>query len=70
MKYMGEVWWGETWQGLEIRVHSVSHCLCLDQQTFVYQIFAFPFPCELPSSPLKSQITTPHNLLSLAEDAI
>ena len=32
-KNMGYVWSGE--QGLEVRVHSVSHCLCLAQQTFI-----------------------------------
>ena len=38
---------------------SAFHCLCLAQQTFIYQTFAFPSPCQLPSSPLKSQTTTP-----------
>ena len=33
-------------------------CLCVTQQTFIYQIFVFPSPCELPSSPLKFQTTT------------
>ena len=42
---------------------SVSHPLCRAQGTFVYQRFAFPSPCELPSSASKSQITTPRILL-------
>ena len=42
-----------------VKFLSVSYYLCLAQQTLVYQIFAFPAPCELPSSPLKSQATTP-----------
>ena len=54
------------WVNSEMKVHTVSHCLCLAQQTFVYQTFAFLSPCELPSSPLKSQ----HPLLSSAEDGI
>ena len=41
-----------------MRVHLMSYCLCVAQQTFVYQILVFPSPCELPSSPLKSQTTT------------
>ena len=32
--------------GLEIRGHSVSHCHCIAQQTFIYQRFAFSSPCE------------------------
>ena len=56
---------GETGQGLEIRVHSVSYCLCVAQRTFVYQTFAFPSSCELPSSSLKSQTTTPNIHLCL-----
>lgn len=32
------------------------------QQTFVYQIFVFPAPCQLLSSPLKSQIPFPNIL--------
>ena len=58
----------ETQQGLEIRFHSVSYCLCTAQQIFIYQTFAFPSPCELPSSSLRSQTTTP--LLSLAVDGV
>ena len=45
----------ETHQDLEIRVHSVSHCLCTAQQTFIDQIFALPSPCELHSSSSKFQ---------------
>ena len=51
---------GETRQGLEIRVLSVSHYLCLAQQTFIYQTCVFLSPYELPSSPVKSQSTTPN----------
>ena len=39
-------------------------------QTFVYQTFAFPFPCELPSSTMMSQHPPGHFLLALVEDAI
>ena len=28
-------------------------------EAFFYPTFAFPSPCELPASPLKSQTTTP-----------
>ena len=37
---------GETGQGLEIRIHSGPKdlCLCTALQTFIHQIFAFPFP--------------------------
>lgn len=31
-----------TWQGLETKVLSVSHCPCMAWQAFVYQTFAFP----------------------------
>ena len=56
---------------VEMRVHLMSYCLCVAQQTFVYQILVFPSPCELPSSPLKSQTTTRNILfLSLAKDGI
>ena len=60
---LGEI--GEAQQGLEIRAHSVSSCFCLTQQTFVYQTSAFSFPRKLPSSPLRSQTTTPNILLCL-----
>lgn len=39
------------------RVHSVSHCFGMTQQTFIYQTFAFPSLHESPSSLLKSQTT-------------
>ena len=42
---------------------SVSHPLWRVQETFIYQRFAFPSPCELPSSASESQITTPKVLL-------
>ena len=45
-----------THQGLETEVFSVSHCLCLAQQTFVYQTPVFLSPWKLPSSPLKSHL--------------
>ena len=51
---------GNSRQGLEIRVHSVSCCLCLPQQTL-----AFPSPCELSSSTWRSQTTTPNILFCL-----
>ena len=55
---------GHTQQGLGIRVHSVSHCLCEPPlQTSVDQIFTFPLLYELPSSPLRSQTTTSHIFL-------
>ena len=45
-----------THQGLETEVFSVSHCLCLAQQTFVYQTPLFLSPWKLPFSPLKSPL--------------
>ena len=36
----------------------VSHCLCMAQN--IYQTFAFLTPCELPSSHLKPQTSTPN----------
>ena len=42
-----------------------SHCPLMAQQTFVYKTFTFWSPCKLPSSPLKSQISTPNILLCL-----
>ena len=41
------------------------HCLCRAQEKFIHQTFAFPSPCELPSSPLKSQTSTPNILFCL-----
>lgn len=32
--------------------------LCMAQQRFIYQTFAFPSPCKLPTFSLKSQTTT------------
>ena len=62
---------GEIVEGLEINIQSVSRCFCMRQQAFIYQTFEFFFPpCELSSSSLKSQISTPNILLSLAEDGI
>ena len=55
----------ETQEGLNIRVHSSSHCLFRAQQTFIYQTFAFPVPCELSFSPVKSQTTVPNILFCL-----
>ena len=55
----------EAWPGPESRVHSGAHCLGLAQQTFIDQTFAFPSPCEVPPSHLKSQTTTPNILLCL-----
>ena len=50
---------GETWQGPDIRAHSVSCCLCLAQQTSVYQTLSFPSACQLPSTTqLPPQTTT------------
>lgn len=37
---------------------SLSHCFCQSSAKFVYQAIAFPFSCELPSSPLTSQTMT------------
>ena len=48
----------ETRQGIKTRVHSMPHCFCLARQKFIYQTFAFTSPCQLPSSPLKSQMTS------------
>ena len=45
-------------RGKKVIVHSVSQCLCMTQQTFVYQPFDFPPLYELPSSPLTFQATT------------
>ena len=45
-------------KGRKIIVYFVSQCLCMTQQTFVYQAFDFPSLCELPSSLLSSQATT------------
>ena len=60
---------GENYQGLEIRVRSVTHCLCMAQQTFLYQTFAFPSPCVcLPIEVPKDYCQL--SLLSLAEDGI
>ena len=55
----------DNWAGQKTRVHSVSHFLCRTQQTFVYQMSAFPSPCQLPSSLLKSQMTIPNLLFCL-----
>ena len=55
---------GEIQQSLDIRVLSLSHCLCRAQQTFIYQTFVFPSQCELSSSPLKFQSTTANLLCS------
>ena len=49
-------WRGNSSVGLEIRVHSVFHGLCLAQQTLVYYRLPFPSPCQLPSSPLAWRI--------------
>ena len=38
---------------------SMSHCLHMAQQTFVYLTTVFPMSCEQPSSPLKSQAPPP-----------
>ena len=35
-------------------------------QTFIYQTVAFPSPCELPSSPLKSQTSTSFSQFRIA----
>lgn len=51
---MDQVWW----ETLEISVISGSHCLCRSANIYLPNI-AFPTPCELPSSPLKSQTTPP-----------
>ena len=67
-RYLQRIWarcGGQTQQGLQIRVRSVSHCVCLAQKPFIYQTFAFSSPCQLPSSPLKSQTSTPNNLFCL-----
>ena len=49
---------GKTWQGLKIRVHFVSHCFCMAQQTFIYQTFALLY--KLPSSPLRPKTIIPN----------
>ena len=41
MKYMGEVWWGETWQGLEITVHTYLKCLLTQHLLFHLQVNCF-----------------------------
>ena len=58
--------WGLGWwrQGLELRVYCVPFSL-LGPQTFIYQAFAFPTPCQWPSFPFKSQTTTLNILLCL-----
>ena len=50
---------------LQISVHFVSHSLSVAQQTFIYETFAFPSSYKLPSSPVKSQNTTPNILFCL-----
>ena len=50
--------WRNLAEILEIRIYSASHRLDMTQQTFVYQTFAFPSSCELPSSSLRSQTPT------------
>ena len=47
---------------------SGSHYLCLAQQTFIYQTFAFASPSELPSPAFGSPKSLP--LLSLAKDGV
>lgn len=54
-KEYGYVWSGNRTGG---RVHAVSHCVCLAQQTFTHQTFVLPSSCELPFLPLKSQAPT------------
>ena len=55
-KNVSQVCWGNS---AESRVHSASHCLSA-QETFLSQIVVFSSPCELPSSPLRSQTNSPN----------
>lgn len=57
---------GATRQGLETKVFSLSHCLCIGWQTVVYQVFVFLSPWELPFFPLKTQTPTPFPLATIA----
>ena len=61
---MGQVWCGKL--GRAYRSEFACVLLSLQaQETFIFQTFAFPSPCELPSFPLKSQTTAPYILFCL-----
>ena len=49
----------------DYHLSSLGPCLCKTQQALIYQTFAFPSPCELPSSPLQSQLTASDTLSHL-----
>ena len=57
-------WWGKFCR-VQRAESTLSHWLCMTQQTVIYQTFGFPSPWELLSSLLKSQITTPNILFCL-----
>ena len=59
---MGQVWRG---QGLDSRVHFVFHCLCLAQQTFVYQTLVFSLYVNCFPPLVNFQMTTPNTFFCL-----
>ena len=62
---------GEDSTGPRHQCPSVTHCICTAQKTFIYQIFAFPFPLELPNTLLRSpNHYSQHHVLSSAEHGI
>ena len=52
------------WENLEVRVRSVSHCLCKAHEHLLTTHLLFHL-CELPSTPLKSQTATLNVLFCL-----
>lgn len=61
----------KTWEGLEIKILSVSYLFSIAQQTLFYQTFTSQSPYKLSLSPLKSKNHYPqHALLPLGKDDI
>ena len=57
---------GGTYQSLSVKISlCISSCLCVAQETFIYQTLAFLSPCQSPFSPFKSQTASPNVLFCL-----